>query len=112
MAKKKKKKKKKSLKEVEEFCLNIVNLLNLEKEVAQHPRMVFKYARMLNICVTKIAEKKSELALCDAEIEADIRARPDEFDLPEKPTVGAISSTILRQKEHQQIDTELKNLIR
>lgn len=97
-----KKKKKNKLKDVREFCMTEVDILNLEKECAIQPRMVFKYVRMLNETNTDIAEAKTAMALTDAEIGECIRANPSDFGLPEKITVAAAEATILLQPKHKE----------
>ncbi len=94
-------KKKNKMKEVREFCMTEVDILNLEKECAIQPRMVFKYVKMLNDTNTKIAKSKTSLALVDAEFELDIRSCPEKYDLGDKPTAPAVNATILIQKRHQ-----------
>ncbi len=103
-------KKKNKMKEVREFCMTEVDILNLEKECALHPRMVFQYVRMLNDTNTDIAQAKSDMALTDAEIGACIRADPSDYNLPEKVTVGAAEATILLQPEHKEALLKLQVL--
>ncbi len=105
-----KNKKKNTLKDVREFCMTEVDILNLEKECALHPRMVFKYVKMLNDTNTNIAEAKSEMALADAEIGESIREDPASFGLPEKITVSAAEGTIILQPEHKECLTKLQIL--
>lgn len=106
----KKKKKKNKMKEVKEFCMTEVDILNLEKECALQPRMVFKYVKMLNDTNTDIAQAKSDMALTDAEIGESIRANPSDFNLPEKVTVSAAEATILLQPEHKEALVKLQIL--
>ncbi len=94
--------KKNKMKEVKEFCMTEVDILNLEKECAIQPRMVFKYVRMLNDTNMDIAQAKSDMALTDAEIGECIRADPSDYNLPEKVTVSAAEATILLQPEHKE----------
>jgi len=100
-------KKEKKNSEIKEFCMTDVDLLNLEKECAVHHTYVFKYTKMLEDVKQCIGEKKTELALCHAELEANIRAEPANFDQPEKPTVSSINSAIIRDRRHQVIQTEM-----
>ncbi len=100
------KKKKKKLKEVQEFCMTEVDILNLERECALQPRMVFKYVKMLNTTNTAMARAKSNMALVDAEIKEVIRKKPSKYGI-EKVTVDALESVILLQPKHKKAQAKL-----
>ena len=108
----KKKKKLKKISAIEEFCMTDVDVLNLEKECAVHHTYVFKYVKMLEDIKQRIAEKKAAISLTDAELEFDIRSKPEDFELSEKPTVSAINSAILTDENHRQVQMEMDELCR
>jgi len=100
------KKKKGRMKEVQDFCMTEVDILNLEKECAIQPRMMFKYVKMLNNTNTAIAKAKTAMAIVDAKIKEKVRKKPSKYRL-EKVTVDALETIVLLQPEHKQAHTKL-----
>jgi len=73
----------------------------LDVEWLQQARLMMQYGRHCSECKLEMDKAKEHLEVTKAELDKDIRANPDSFDLT-KITEGVVSNTIILQPEHQE----------
>jgi len=73
----------------------------LDVEWLQQARLMMQYGRYCSECKLEMDKAKEHLEVTKAELDKDIRANPDSFDLT-KITEGVVSNTIILQPEHQE----------
>jgi len=100
-----------------------IDLNSLEEESFLLPKRFFIVSEELTDARTHVQEcdnalelAKAEMKEVEAELTLSIQKDPDKFGLGGKPTVGAISATVLIQKEYKeaqvkyfQVKEDLKN---
>jgi len=80
-----------------------IDLNRLEEECADQPLLFIHYSQLLKKAKKNLAQEKSKLELCIAEIEMKIRMNPTKFGLPAgKPTEKSITTKALLNKKCKQ----------
>ncbi len=78
-----------------------IDMNELDKACAMHPRMYHEYAMQMPEARKKLGEAEAELKLVKADVDKAIRSDPEEYDLAHKPTESSIATTIFLQKEYK-----------
>lgn len=71
-----------------------IDKLALDMECLRQPSLVEYYSRQLSEMAFTRDQCKEDLDILKAEVDSEIRAEPDEYGLPAKPTETAIKSVI------------------
>lgn len=71
-----------------------IDKYNLDSECLRQAELYNKYGNSLAMANYARDKSKDELNLLEAEIDAEIRAAPDEYGLPDRPTETAIKNTV------------------
>ncbi len=90
----------------EEFEFFEINLNRLDVEWVNQPKLFFEYASKLADAKREVEEKKAEVEITKAELSKAIREAPENFDIV-KITEALVTSTILLQKDYQEVNQEL-----
>jgi len=85
----------------------IIDKNNLDEEWEQQPLKVEKWGMRLVDAQTIRDDFKDKLDLSYARIGGMIRANPADYGLKDKPTEGAISGMIIRNKEYKLLRKEV-----
>jgi hypothetical protein len=84
-----------------------INEHELDREWVEQPKLYYKWAKKLADKRLYLDEAKANFDLVKADLDARIRADPDEFDLGEKVTEASVQACILRQVEYVNAQQEL-----
>lgn len=86
----------------EEFSESLIEIdeFALDREWLRQPKLVMQYALKLADARKAAAEAKAAVDIAEAELELDIRNRPEEYDL-KKVTEAAIKATVLVSSVYQ-----------
>lgn len=86
--------------DTEQASIVEINEMALDRECYRQPRLVMDYGLQLAEAKKEFAESKADLEALYAQLELEIRADPEAFDLL-KPTEAAIKATILTHSKYQ-----------
>jgi|SRR6516164_4436218 hypothetical protein len=79
-----------------------IDLGNLERECARHPKRVEKFGLLLEEAKAGLVEAEAEFDLVQAELRLRIVKRPEKFDMQVKPTEKTIDAVMETQKGFQE----------
>lgn len=80
------------------MSLFTINKYELDEECANHPSNYYEYAKQLADANKVVEQAKVELDLIEAELDLEIRRKPDKFKI-KKITEAIIKQTVLVQQE-------------
>lgn len=83
-----------------------INLNELEREWTEQPVLYFKWARKLSKARLRLDEAKAELELVKADLDSEIRAKPEKFDL-DKVTNPAVEAAVMASEQYTDALTKL-----
>lgn len=84
-----------------------IDPLRLDEEWVGQPKLYLHYAKELADARRDLDLAKNELELTRAELDADIRADPSQYEFDGKPTEKAIEACILCQKRYKKANEEV-----
>ena len=84
-----------------------IDPLRLDEDWVQQPKLYLEYAGKLADARRDLDLAKNELELTRAELDADIRVDPSQYDFDGKPTEKAIDACILCQKRYKTANEEV-----
>ena len=108
MAKKKRHMKKPKDKDKDsESSVVSIDMMDLAKESQKQPDLVYNYTQLLADAKLKRDEAKDHVALVRAELDRDIRAEPEDFEIG-KLTETVVEQTIICQGEYREALTAMR----
>lgn len=84
-----------------------IDLLELDREWSRQPKLYHEYADQLSNARKRLNRAEAEMKVVKAEIDRDIRSKPESFGLAAKPTEVAIANTVILQKKHRRAVDEV-----
>lgn len=105
------------MKDFDNSCLE-PDVNNLDEEWVKQSKLYFTFAEQCETVEYKLAKKEQEISVAQeelkkiaAEIDLDIRKRPEKYSLPEKTTETMIAKAVLLQPRYDKKVGEINVLI-